>query len=196
MEEEKAGAGDAPPPVGASTDAAGAAPISMSKNAAKKAAKAKAKAEAKAKARVEKGLDPNPPKNPRQRLVPLLETTRRAALAGTKRDNPEPPHDPDDASPSTSIKKLPKSAVFKRTNKDNEVVAEDEDEYYEWRPVDPDYYRNETPPGSDDDEEGAEEGAEGADGGADTAVDPRPTWMRRKQRAAVSLFKLPYGQLE
>jgi hypothetical protein len=53
--------------------------------------------------------------------------------------------------------------------------------------VDPDYYRNETPPGSDDDE-GADEGAEGADGGADTAVDPRPTWMRRKQRAAVSLF--------
>ena len=63
---------------------------------------------------------------------------------------------------------------------------EDEDEYYEWRPVDPDYYRNETPPGSDDDE-GAE-GADCADGGADTAVDPRPTWMRRKQRAAVSLF--------
>ena len=124
MEEEKDGAGDAPPPVDASTDAAGAAPISMSKNAAKKAAKAKAKAEAKAKARVEKGLDPNPPKNPRQRLVPLLETTRRAALAGTKRDNPEPIHDPDDASPSTSIKKLPKSAVFKRTNKDNEVIAE------------------------------------------------------------------------
>ena len=184
MEEEKDGAGDAPPPVDASTDAAGAAPISMSKNAAKKAAKARAKAEAKAKARVEKGLDPNPPKNPRQKLVPLLETTRRAALAGTKRDNPEPIHDPDDASPSTSIKKLPKSAVFKRTNKDNEVVAEDEDEYYEWRPVDPDYYRNETPPGSDDDE-GADEGA---DGGADTAVDPRPTWMRRKQRAAVSLF--------
>ena len=186
MEEEKDGAGDAPPPVDASTDA-GAAPT-MSKNAAKKAAKAKAKAEAKAKARVEKGLDPNPPKNPRQRLVPLLETTRRAALAGTKRDNPEPIHDPDDASPSTSIKKLPKSAVFKRTNKDNEVIAEDEDEYYEWRPVDPDYYRNETPPGSDDDE-GADEGADGgADGGADTAVDPRPTWMRRKQRAAVSLF--------
>ena len=124
MEEEKAGAGDAPPPVGASTDAAGAAPILTSKNAAKKAAKARAKAEAKAKARVEKGLDPNPPKNPRQRLVPLLETTRRAALAGTKRDNPEPIHDPDDASPSTSIKKLPKSAVFKRTNKDNEVIAE------------------------------------------------------------------------
>jgi len=188
MEEEKDGAGDAPPPVDASTDAAGAAPISMSKNAAKKAAKARAKAEAKAKARVEKGLDPHPPKNPRQRLVPLLETTRRTALAGTKRDNPEPIHDPDDASPSTSIKKLPKSAVFKRTNKDNEVIAEDEDEYYEWRPVDPDYYRNETPPGSDDDE-GTDEGAdEGADGGADTAVDPRPTWMRRKQRAAVSLF--------
>ena len=78
--------------------------------------------------------------------------------------------------------------MFKRTNKDNEVVAEDEDEYYEWRPVDPDYYRNETPPGSDDDED-ADEGADGgADGGADTAVDPRPTWMRRKQRAAVSLF--------
>ena len=186
MEEEKDGAGDAPPPVDASTDAAGAAPILTSKNAAKKAAKARAKAEAKAKARVEKGLDPHPPKNPRQRLVPLLETTRRTALAGTKRDNPEPIHDADDASPSTSIKKLPKSAVFKRTNKDNEVVAEDEDEYYEWRPVDPDYYRNETPPGSDDDE-GAE-GADCADGGADTAVDPRPTWMRRKQRAAVSLF--------
>ena len=50
MEEEKDGAGDAPPPVDASTDAAGAAPISMSKNAAKKAAKARAKAEAKAKA--------------------------------------------------------------------------------------------------------------------------------------------------
>ena len=192
MEEEKDGAGDAPPPVDASTDA-GAAPT-MSKNAAKKAAKARAKAEAKAKARVEKGLDPNPPKNPRQRLVPLLETTRRAALAGTKRADPEPPHD--DASPGSTdapgnIKKLPKSSVFKRTNKDNEVVAEDEDEYYEWRPVDPDYYRNETPPGSDDDE-----GAKGADGGADTAVDPRPTWMRRKQRAAVSLFQLSYGQLE
>ena len=94
MEEEKAGAGDAHPPVDASTDAAGAAPISMSKNAAKKAAKARAKAEAKAKARVEKGLDPHPPKNPRQKLVPLLETTRLAKLAGTKRDNPEPPHDP------------------------------------------------------------------------------------------------------
>ena len=54
--------------------------------------------------------------------------------------------------------------------------------------MDPDYYRNETPPGSDDDED-ADEGADGgADGGADTAVDPRPTWMRRKQRAAVSLF--------
>ena len=131
MEEEKDGAGDAPPPVGASTDAAGAAPILTSKNAAKKAAKARAKAEAKAKARVEKGLDPYPPKNPRQKLVPLLETTRLAKLAGTKRADPEPPHDPDDASPSTSIKKLPKSAVFKRTNKDNEVVAEDEDEYYD-----------------------------------------------------------------
>lgn len=62
MEEEKDGAGDAPPPVDASTDAGAAAPILMSKNAAKKAAKARAKAEAKAKARVEKGLDPHPPK--------------------------------------------------------------------------------------------------------------------------------------
>ena len=166
------GAAPAGPPSGVNTD--GAAP-SMSKKAAKKAAKAKAKADAKAKARLEKGLDPNPPPNPRQRLVPMMES-KRAALAGTKRAAPEPDADapaPDGDGAGTL---LPKSAIIKRTTKDNEIVAEEEEEYYDWMPVDPDYYRNEPV-----DDEGDDDDADGVDD--PTSVDPRPTWMRRKQRA-------------
>ena len=145
------GAAPAGPPSGGNTD--GAAP-SMSKKAAKKAAKAKAKADAKAKARLEKGLDPNPPPNPRQRLVPMMES-KRAALAGTKRAAPEPDADapaPDGDGAGTL---LPKSAIIKRTTKDNEIVAEEEEEY-DWMPVDPDYYRNEPVDDDDDDDDDAD----------------------------------------
>ena len=167
------GAAPAGPPSGGNTD--GAAP-SVSKKAAKKAAKARAKADAKAKARLEKGLDPNPPPNPRQRLVPMMES-KRAALAGTKRAAPEPDADtpPPDGADAGFL--LPKSAIIKRTTKDNEIVAEEEEEYYDWLPVDPDYYRNE--PVDDDDDD--DDDADGVDD--PTLVDPRPTWMRRKQRA-------------
>ena len=166
------GAAPAGPPSGVNTDGAAR---SMSKKAAKKAAKAKAKADAKAKARLEKGLDPNPPPNPRQRLVPMMES-KRAALAGTKRAAPEPDADaPPPADGDGAGTLLPKSAIIKRTTKDNEIVEEEEEEYYDWMPVDPDYYRNEPV----DDEDPTD------DGHTDdpTLVDPRPTWMRRKQRA-------------